>query len=177
MTFFELVNWSMILGTFFIHICAVVLLICWFSRKRDFFVFKILRDRGMMFAYLLSIGGLLGSLYYSEIVGYTPCVLCWYQRIFMYSNVFVLGLALYKGGDKNVIPYAKILAIMGGLVSVYHNSLFLPMFKNVNTTCSPFSHISCTEVYFTALGYINIPVIALTTFATIIILLSFANKK
>jgi len=173
----ELVNWSMILGTLFIHILSVVLLIMWFSGRKDFFVFKILKDRGMMFAYLLSIAGLLGSLYYSEIVGYAPCVLCWYQRIFMYSNVFLLGLALYKGGDKSVIPYATILAVVGGLVSIYHNALFLPAFKNTNTTCSPFSNVSCTEEYFTALGYINIPIIAVTSFVAIIVLLKFANKK
>lgn len=177
MQLIELVNWSMILGTFFIHILTIVLLIVWFSGKKDFFVFKILRDRGMMLAYLLSIAGLLGSLYYSEIVGYAPCVLCWYQRIFMYSNVFILGLALYKGGDKSVIPYAKILAIVGGLIAVYHNALFLPALKNTNTTCSPFSNVSCTENYFIALGYINIPVIALTSFVVIVILLNFANKK
>lgn len=173
----ELVNWGMILGTFFIHISFVVLLIVWFSGKKDFFVFDFLKNRGMMLAYLLSIAGLFGSLYYSEIVGYAPCVLCWYQRIFMYSNVFVLGLALYKGGDKNVIPYASILALIGGIVSVYHNALFLPAFQNTSSTCSPFSNVSCTEEYFTALGYINIPIIALTTFVTIIVLLKFANKK
>lgn len=173
----ELVNWSMILGAFFIHIATIVLLVIWLSGKKDFFAFKILRDKGMMLAYLLSIAGLLGSLYYSEIVGYAPCVLCWYQRIFTYSNVFILGLALYKGGDKSVIPYAKCLAIVGGLVSIYHNSLFLPFLKNTNTTCSPFSNVSCTENYFTALGYINIPVIALTSFIAIVVLLNFANKK
>jgi disulfide bond formation protein DsbB len=173
----DLFNWGMILGTVFIHISFVVLLIIWFSGKKDFFIFDILKKKGMMLAYLFSIVGLIGSLYYSEIVGYAPCVLCWYQRIFMYSNVFVLGLALYKGGDKNVIPYAIILAVMGGIVSLYHNALFLPAFQNKNTTCSPFSNVSCTEEYFTALGYVNIPVIAITSFIAIIILLKFANKK
>jgi len=177
MQIIELVNWVMILGTLFIHVVFVVLLFIWWAGKKDFFVFNLLKQKGMMLAYLLSIAGLLGSLYYSEIAGYAPCVLCWYQRIFMYSNVFILGLALYKGGDKNVIPYATILAAVGGLVSIYHNALFLPIFKNANTTCSPFSNVSCTEDYFTALGYINIPVIALTSFVAIIILLKFASKK
>lgn len=177
MQIIELVNWGMILGTLFIHISFVALLFIWWAGKKDFFVFNLLKQKGMMLAYLLSIAGLLGSLYYSEIAGYAPCVLCWYQRIFMYSNVFILGLALYKGGDKSVIPYATILAVVGGLISVYHNALFLPIFKNANTTCSPFSNVSCTEDYFTALGYINIPVIALTSFVAIIILLKFASKK
>jgi disulfide bond formation protein DsbB len=177
MSLTELVNWGMILGTLFIHISFVVLLFVWFSGKKDFFVFRILRQKGMLLAYLLSLAGMLGSLYYSEIAGYAPCVLCWYQRIFMYANVFILGFALYRGEDKSVIPYAQILTVVGGLISVYHNALFLPMFQKVNTTCSPFSNVSCTEEYFTALGYINIPVIALTSFVAIFILLRFASKK
>jgi disulfide bond formation protein DsbB len=173
----ELVNWGMILGTVFIHIIFVLLLVGSWIRKEKCLLTKFLKDRGMIIAYFLSLAGMLGSLYYSEIAGYAPCVLCWYQRIFMYANVFILGLALYKGGDKNVIPYAQILTVVGGLVSIYHNALFLPMFQKVNTTCSPFSNVSCTEEYFTALGYINIPVIALTTFVAIFILLRFASKK
>src|SRR5437870_4857275 len=31
-----------------------------------------------------------GSLYYSESAGFTPCELCWYQRIVMYPLVVVL---------------------------------------------------------------------------------------
>jgi disulfide bond formation protein DsbB len=173
----EIINWSMILGTLFIHILFVFLILYWFFGKKDFFIFKILKNKGLMIAYLLSLAGMFGSLYYSEIAGYAPCVLCWYQRIFMYANVFILGLALYKGGDKNVIPYAMILSVVGGLVAVYHNLLFLPPFKNKDATCSPFSNVSCTENYFTALGYINIPLIAITTFVAIIILLKFSNKK
>ncbi len=173
----ELISWSMILGTLFLHVAGIILALLWFFGKRDLFVFRILKNNGMMLAYFLSVIGLLGSLYYSEIVGYAPCVLCWYQRIFVYSNVFVLGLALYRGGDKSIIPYAKFLAIVGGSISVYHNALFTPFFKNVSTACSPFSNVSCTEDYFTAFGYINIPVIALTSFVATIIFLNFANKK
>lgn len=173
----ELVNWGMILGALFIHIIFVVVIILKLAKKGDNFLLKVFREKGLLIAYLLSLAGMLGSLYYSEVVGYAPCVLCWWQRIFVYSNVFILGLALYKGGDKSVIPYAQILAVVGSFISIYHNALFLPMFKNVDPTCSPFSNVSCTENYFTALGYINIPVIALTTFIATFILLKYAAKK
>ncbi len=173
----EIVNWSMILGTLFIHIAIIILGIIWLAGKKDFFVFNFLKQKGMLLAYLLSLAGMLGSLYYSEIAGYAPCVLCWYQRIFMYATVFILGLAIFRGGDKSVLPYAKILIVVGGLISVYHNALFLPMFRSVDTTCSPFSNVSCTENYFTAFGYINIPSIALTSFVALFILLKFAGRK
>lgn len=177
MSLTELVNWGMILGTVFFHIFFIVLLVGTIVRKEKCFLSKILKEKGMILAYFLSLAGMFGSLYYSEIAGYAPCVLCWYQRIFMYANVFILGLAIYRGEDKSVIPYAKLLTVVGGLISIYHNALFLSVFKSTNTTCSPFSNVSCTEEYFTALGYVNIPVIALTTFVAIYIFLSFANKK
>ncbi len=171
----EIVNWTMSIGTLILHFLILVCLIFWFSGKKDFFVFKLLEKKGMLFAYMIALLGLLGSLYYSDVVGYAPCVLCWYQRIFMYPQVFILGYAIYKGGDRNVIPYAILLSVIGMFVSLYHN--FVQVMPVESVTCSIFSTVSCTEDYFTVLGYLNIPSITLTAFVTMIICLIFANKK
>ena len=40
---------------------------------------------GLTFA----LAATLGSLYYSEIAGFVPCTLCWYQRILMYPLVII----------------------------------------------------------------------------------------
>ena len=45
---------------------------------------------------LVAGGATLGSLYYSEVVGYQPCVLCWAQRIFMYSLALVLTVGAIR---------------------------------------------------------------------------------
>ena len=129
--------------------------------------------RGVLFAYLLALTGMIGSLFYSEIALFTPCVLCWYQRIFVYANVFILGLALYRG-DNAVIPYGKILSMVGGLVAFYHVSL--PLFPYAATTCSPASSVSCSETYFTTFGYITIPIISLTSFIASWLLLHLAHR-
>lgn len=170
----EIVNWMMSLGALALQIVIIILAVVWFSGKKDFFVFNILEKNGMFFAYLIALLGLLGSLYYSDVVGYAPCVLCWFQRIFLYPQVFILGYAIYKGGDKNAIPYALILSVIGMFVSLYHN--FLQIMPIDSATCSIFSTVSCTEDYFTVLGYLNIPSITLTAFVTMILCLIFANK-
>ena len=40
-------------------------------------------------AFLVALTATVGSLYFSEVARFTPCVLCWYQRIAMYPLVFV----------------------------------------------------------------------------------------
>lgn len=171
----EMVNWTMSLGALGLQVLILFLAVLWFLGKRDFFVFKVLEKKGMLFAYLIALLGLLGSLYYSDVVGFAPCVLCWYQRIFMYPQVFILGYAIYKGGDKNVIPYAILLSVIGAIISLYHN--YVQIMPVDSATCSIFSTVSCTEDYFTVLGYLNIPSITLTAFVTMILCLIFARKN
>src|SRR3989344_1348345 len=67
-------------------------------------------ERGLLLSFIVAAVATLGSLFYSEIAGYEPCKLCWYQRILMYPLVLVLGIA-WQRKDKNVIPY--VLAISG----------------------------------------------------------------
>jgi disulfide bond formation protein DsbB len=57
-------------------------------------------------AFLISLGGTLGSLYFSEILKYPPCVLCWYQRICLYPLVLIFGIALWSE-DANYKRYAE----------------------------------------------------------------------
>src|SRR5690625_1829649 len=53
----------------------------------------------LLFIWTVALISLLGSLFYSEVMGYEPCKLCWIQRIFMYPLVVIYGYALMK---KNV---------------------------------------------------------------------------
>ena len=36
----------------------------------------------------------MGSLFFSYIMGFAPCVLCWYQRIFLFPLVIILTVGL-----------------------------------------------------------------------------------
>ena len=53
----------------------------------------------------------LGSLFLSEIMGMKPCVLCWWQRIFMYPLVIILPMGLYPL-DPRIVRYALPLAVI-----------------------------------------------------------------
>src|SRR3989344_5301181 len=73
--------------------------------------------------FLVSAAATLGSLYFSEILKLPPCVLCWYQRIFMYPIAFISGIALYRKG-KSWAWYVLPLALIGLAVAIYHNLLY-----------------------------------------------------
>lgn len=168
----ETVNIIISLATIGLQI-AIAVCVVLIALRKGHALLSWIGERGVLAAYGLAFVGMLGSLYYSEVALFAPCVLCWYQRIFMYANVFVLGLMLFKQ-DKSGIPYAMLLGCVGGLIALYH--VMLPLFPQAVTTCSPASSISCAETYFTMFGYITIPVISLTSFAAICGLLFLANR-
>ncbi|WP_288254060.1 disulfide bond formation protein B [uncultured Hydrogenophaga sp.] len=46
-------------------------------------------------AWGVALAATLGALFIGEIMGMTPCLLCWYQRIFMFPLAIVLGIAAF----------------------------------------------------------------------------------
>ena len=118
---------------------------------------------------LLSVSGAsLSSLYYSSVIGFEPCVLCWYQRIFMFSLVFILGLAVVRRDD-NIIDYALLLCGVGMLISAYHSSLQF-IGSSSSLPCSA-EGTSCLKLYVLEFGYISIPIMCLTIFAWVMFVL------
>ena len=96
-----------------------------------------------------------GSLYYSEVAGYPPCELCWYQRIAMYSLVPVLAVAVIRR-DRRGGWYGLPLALAGLGVSVYHYQLQL--FPDQGSTCD--ASAPCTYQWVDSLGFVSIPFMA-----------------
>ena len=47
----------------------------------------------------LALVAMAGSLYYSEVAGFIPCRLCWYQRILMYPLVAVTLVGALRRDD------------------------------------------------------------------------------
>jgi disulfide bond formation protein DsbB len=109
-----------------------------------------------------------GSLYYSNILQYEPCRLCWFQRIFMYPLVLILGVGLLFDDD-NVADYALPLTMIGLPIAFYH-SLVQRYSQFHSSGCSIFS-VSCSTEYTFYFGYITIPVMATIAFLGILILL------
>ena len=106
----------------------------------------------------------VGSLYFSETANYTPCTLCWYQRIAMYPLVLILGIAMVRR-DTAVRIYAIPMALVGAAISSYH--YLLEWFPEIDTgACS--AVIPCTQVWFREFGFVSMPLLALIAFGLII---------
>ncbi|MBM7586344.1 disulfide bond formation protein DsbB [Bacillus pakistanensis] len=108
----------------------------------------------------------LGSLYFSEIKLYEPCVLCWYQRILMYPMAILLGVAAARK-DANIAIYSLILSGIGGLISIYHYSIQkVSLFADQAPACG---RVPCTGEYINWMGFVTIPFLALLAFMIIFI--------
>jgi disulfide bond formation protein DsbB len=107
-------------------------------------------------------------------MGFAPCVLCWYQRIFLFPLVIVLAMGLFPF-DKSVVKYALPLAVAGWLTAVYHNLLYAGIIPESIQPCS--KGVSCTEKYIDLFGFITIPMLSLFSFSIIIALLILIKKR
>ncbi|WP_223700909.1 disulfide oxidoreductase [Sutcliffiella deserti] len=115
----------------------------------------------------------LGSLYFSEILLYIPCELCWYQRIFMYPLVLLLGIAAVKK-DAAIVVYTLPLSVIGAAISLYHYLVQkISFFGEHSISCGV---VPCTGQYINWLGFITIPFLALIGFTSIFIILFMVKK-
>ncbi|MFT9598203.1 disulfide oxidoreductase [Mesobacillus sp.] len=132
------------------------------------------RESYLFAAWATSIIAMFGSLYFSEIWQYEPCLLCWYQRILMYPFALILGIAVVKK-DYKISFYTMIMAAVGGLISLYHYSLQkVPFMADNADTCG---RVPCTGQYINWFGFISIPFLALTAFIIIFSLSLMIWKK
>ena len=119
-------------------------------------------------AWLIAAVSTLGSLFFSEVMELIPCVLCWYQRIFLFPLAIILLTGLFPL-DKKVVNYALPLAIIGLLFTVYHCLLFFGVIPENLQPCS--QGVSCTDDNMELFGFLPIPLLGLIAFLMIIILL------
>lgn len=127
----------------------------------------------MIGAFLISLIATVGSLFFSEVMHFIPCSLCWYQRIFMYplAVIFLINL-LYP--DDNVYKYAFPIACIGFAIAVYHNLL---MFKIIPESLSPcVQGVPCSVDYLNWFGFITIPLLSFTAYLAILVLLILGKK-
>jgi len=115
--------------------------------------------------------GIAFSLFYSNVVGFLPCVLCWWQRVFLYPQVVILAIGMWK--RTRVEDYVIGLSVLGGLVALYH--AYEQFWGSPYAPCDA-TGISCAYRYFTEFGYVTVPTMALTAFGLILVL-SILSKR
>jgi len=124
--------------------------------------------------WLLAAIATLGSLFFSEIMDIQPCVLCWYQRIFMYPLVVIFLVGMFPL-DRNVVRYALPIAVAGWGISVYHYLVYSGYIPENLQPCS--LNVSCAEISLELLGFITIPMLSILSYSAIIALLLIFKKR
>jgi len=112
-------------------------------------------------AWVIALVSTVGSLFFSEVMGLPPCVLCWYQRVAVYPLVLIVGAGIVMR-DGRMKYYALPLCLVGLAVAVYHNLLYYGVIPEGITPCA--QGVPCTERQIEWLGFITIPLMGLAAF-------------
>lgn len=116
---------------------------------------------------------MLGSLYFSEIVNYKPCRLCWFQRFMMYPLAIVLIITLISR-TKSIWKITVPLATIGCGISAYH--WFLERFPNLDAgVCDV--EVPCEFVWFELFGFVTLPFMAFTGFLAVIVFTTLPTSQ
>jgi disulfide bond formation protein DsbB len=172
-----ILNKILSLGTIFLQIFILFLIInLIFNRENNKFLFFI-KKYTFHLGFLSALGAVVLSLFYSEVVGYPPCDLCWIQRLFLYPQLVIFGVELYR---KNLssLDSSLIFAILGSLTSIYH--IYVENGGTIGPTCADPSSggVSCAVRYVYEFGFVTMPLMALTLSLFIIILIiNYRIKK
>lgn len=135
---------------------------------------KFIKDNLLNISWIIALISTAGSLYFSEILYFSPCVLCWYQRIAMYPLVIILAVGIIKK-DKNIHYYVLPISIIGAVFAFYQNLLYYNFLAVNLAPCV--SGISCTTRYLHLFGFMDIPLLSLISFLLITILLLVHKKN
>lgn len=178
MEFGTLFTYALTLLTLFGNAFVVLLLLLRFLARPIFEgIMQWMSDHAITLGLFLSATSTIGSIVYSEVVGFPACILCWIQRIFMYPMMFLFGMAVFRK-ERSIIPYALLLTIIGGAVALYQwIKDMLALYSSAILPCPAVSLLpSCDKIYVIEYGYITIPMIALNAFVLIAIIMYAALR-
>lgn len=128
----------------------------------------------LLLAWSIALAATLGALFVGEIMGQAPCVLCWFQRAFMFPLAIILGIAALRS-DAGIWRYALPLSSVGGLIAAYHTLQYFKIIPTPIVQCGVGP--SCGGAGMTILGGVPLPLLALGSFAAITVLLFLLRKR
>lgn len=152
--------------------------------ERCSLLFVRIGNLGLALMFVATLGAALGSLFFSEIALWTPCKLCWFQRVFLYPQVFILGLALWEN-DRKACRYVLLLSLVGAVIAGIHyveqvQSILNPIAFDPTVPCD-LTGVSCRATEFLYYGFVTIPFLSLAIFllniALSLIVLRCAKKS
>lgn len=146
-------------------VIIIVVALFLFSAKSKKYILEHLQNRPLEHIFIVSLAATLGSLMLSDVIGYPPCDLCWFQRIFMYPMVIMSFIALVRK-EKHIIYYVLPLSIIGGAIAFYQS--YIQWGGTHSLLPCTLDGGACGKLYVYAYGYITIPFMALFVFAYVI---------
>lgn len=121
--------------------------------------------------FLISLSAIIGSLLYSQVIGFPPCELCWIQRMFIYPQALLAFIAMRKNGkmgDKGIMDYLLPMSVVGGAVALYHS--YVQWGGGFSIAPCVAEGGECAKVFVLSHGYITIPFMSFSVFAYLITL-------
>jgi disulfide bond formation protein DsbB len=155
-------------------VCLVLVVLMLFVPNRNNVLRKFFKDYAFYFGFLIALGAIALSLFYSNIIGFPVCELCYLQRIFIYPQFILFGMELYKR-DRTIIDFSMVFALLGIITSIYHIYIEYGGTSGLPCAAPSATEISCATRYVFEFSYVTIPVMALT--ASLLILLLMVNYK
>jgi len=158
------------LGTIALQAFSFALILFLIQKKE----LPLIKKYSFSIIFFVALVSTLGSLFYSEMAGYIPCKLCWYQRILMYPIAIICIIALFKKTKVMLMENVLWLSVIGLIISGYHyygqmiHTGILPCNAQVVAA-------ACSYRPFVTFGYITIPLMAFTVFLTVILVI-LSNK-
>ncbi|HSI88075.1 MAG TPA: disulfide bond formation protein B [Pyrinomonadaceae bacterium] len=125
-------------------------------------------------AWIITLAGTAGSLFFSEIMDFPPCNLCWYQRVALYPLVIVIAVGI-ASADAGWKKYAWPLVLIGLVIAVYHNLLYYDFISEGITPCS--EGVPCNARQLELFGFVTIPLMSLAGFVSLAILLALYRPE
>lgn len=123
----------------------------------------------LVLAWLIALVATLSALFIGEVMGQSPCELCWYQRVAMFPLAWILGIAAFRGA-MDFDWYALPLALAGLTVAAFHNLVYFGILPEAIHQCG--AGPSCTDSSAMQIfGAVPIPLLSLLSFLIIVILL------
>ncbi len=168
-------NFLLALGVLFMQVATVVLLVLFFFKK-DSPILSILGKYGIHIVFLLTLSGVSFSLLYSEIFGFVPCGLCWLQRVALYPQLLLAGIALIKKQGFIISDYLISLSVFGAVVALYQH--YLQMGGTEVVGCPAVgAGADCAKRILFEFGYITFPLMSFTIFAFIIVIMMIVGSS
>ena len=175
----DTLNFYLALGVVLMQIVTVALLALYFLDKKykDLLdISNLVQGWGLFIGFAVSLFGVVLTLFYSEVLGFAPCGLCWLGRVFLYPQTILFMIALWKK-ERSIADYSIGFSIFGAIVSLYQH--YLQMGGTVVLPCPVVAAqgADCAQRFLFEFNYVTFPLMGFSVFAFLIVLMLFVRRK